>query len=483
MKLSTQRTTALIAIIAAGIAVTGCKRAKARSDSKAESNETAQEAKVALDGVTDDSIRVVQIASFTGAQAGLGTEIYRGAMAYFMEVNAKGGIHGRKIDLVPLDDKYSAEGGERATERALAEEGGFVMFGATGTEPMGGILKALQKNEAKKAFLWGSTSGAESSREGPLAQYAFNLRGSLKGAGRDIIEAYSSSGFKKVGIVFQDDGFGKSAGAAARKAAEDKGMQVVLELPIAKTAKPDNTSATDLVTKMKAAGADSMVLAATYNPASVFARDAREHGWNAPMSVMGTPDTMLRFLVAHEKKTGKRMTNAILGCINAPPVNATELPAVREYRDLMDKRNPQLPAQIADPNYRPIRYSSSAFEGYIMARVLGEALERNGRNLTRDSLRKAAQSVANWDPGVGQRVSFGANDNQGFDSIWLAGVKNDEFGLVNDMKKYLTDKPEPVTVAKAGEDAKDGKGTLTADTKAPGAALNAKTPPGAPAKK
>lgn len=477
MKSSTQRTTALIAIIAAGIAVTGCKRAKARADSKAESTEAAQETKAPLEGVSDDSIRLVQIASFTGAQAGLGTEIYRGAMAYFMEVNAKGGIHGRKIEIVPLDDKYSADGGEQATERALGEENGFVAFGATGTEPMGGILKALHKNDAKKAFLWGSTSGAESSREGPLAQYAFNLRGSLKGGGRDIAEAYSTAGFKKLGIVFQDDGFGKSAAAAARKAAEEKGMQVVLELPISKTAKPDNTNATDLVNKMKAAGADSMALAATYNPASVFVRDAREHGWNAPMSVMGTPDTMLRFLIAHEKKTGKRMTNAVLGCINVPPVNATELPAVREYRDLMDKRNPQLPAQIADPNYRPLRYSSSAFEGYVMARVLGEALDRAGRNLTRDSLRKAAQSVTNWDPGVGQKVSFGTNDNQGFDSIWLAGVKNDEFALVNDMKKYLTDKPEPVIVAKEEQDT---KGTLTADAKGQGAAANAKT---APAKK
>ena len=347
---------------------------------------------------------------------------------------------------------------------------------------MGGILKTLQKNEAKKAFLWGSTSGAESSREGPLAQFAFNVRGSLKGAGKDIMEAYSPAGYKKIGIVTQDDGFGKSATGAARKAAEDKGMQVVLELPIPKTAKPDATNATDIVTKMRAAGVEAVVLAATYNPASVFVRDARDHGWNAPAAVMGTPDTMLRFLIAHEKKTGKRMTNAVLGCINVPPVTATDLPAVREYRDLIDKRNPQLPSQVADPNYRPMRYSSSALEGFIMARVLGEALERAGKTLTRDSLRKAAQSIVAWDPGVGQRVSFGPSDNQGFDSIWLAGIKNDEFGLVTDMKKYLTDKPEPVVAAK-DDDAKDTKGALTADNKPATGAAAAKVTTPAAAKK
>jgi ABC-type branched-subunit amino acid transport system substrate-binding protein len=221
-----------------------CKKAKARNDSTAEATETAKETKQeGLDGVTDEAIRLTQVASFTGAQAGLGTEVYRGAMAWFLEVNARGGVHGRKIDIVPIDDKYSAEGGEQAADRAATEEKGFIVFGATGTEPMGGILKTLKKHEAKKMFLWGSTSGAESSREGPLAQFAFNIRGSLKGAGKDIMEAYSSAGLKKIGIVTQDDGFGKSAAGAARKAAEEKGMQVVLELPISRTHKPEANNA------------------------------------------------------------------------------------------------------------------------------------------------------------------------------------------------------------------------------------------------
>jgi ABC-type branched-subunit amino acid transport system substrate-binding protein len=230
---------------------------------------------------------------------------------------------------------------------------------------------------------------------------------------------------------------------------------------------------------MKDAGADGIVLAATYNPAAVFVRDARESGWQVPAAVMGTPDTMLRYLVAHEKKTGKRMTNALLGCTNVPPVSATDLAAVREYKDLMDKRNPRLPSQIADANYRPLRYASSSFEGFIMARVLHEAMERAGKNLTRDSLRQAAQSIVGWDPGVGQKVAFGSNDNQGFDSIWLPGIKDDEFILVTDMKKYLTDKPTPVVIAKedATKDKDDKEGKDGKDTKAATAAKA--TPPAA----
>lgn len=469
----------VIGLLVFATSVIGCRKARARRDDQGESTEATKEAaKEAPDGVTDETVRLSQVASFTGAQAGLGTESYRGAMAYFAEVNARGGVHGRKIEIVPVDDKYTSEGGEAATEKAINDDRPFVFFGASGTEPSSGIVKTLKKYEAKKFVLWGSTSGAEVLRAPEFAPFAFNIRGSLKSSGKDVVEAFASAGFKKIGVVAQDDGFGKSAATAAKKAIEDKGLTMVLEMPIPKSAKPETSDAKDIVAKMKAAGAEAVVLAATYNPSTVFVRDARDSGWNVAAATMATPDTMLRQLTAIEKKTGKRMTNALLGCTNAPPVSATDLPAVREYRDLTDKRKADLPAQIADPNYRPLRYSTNALESFIGARAIVEAMERAGKNLTRDSLRKAAESMIGWDPGVGQKLTWGQGDNQGFDSVWLPGIKNDEFVLVTDMKKYLTDKPEPVLLAKDDKDAKDAKPGEKGTATPPPAAANAKTAPG-----
>jgi ABC-type branched-subunit amino acid transport system substrate-binding protein len=482
MRACNRQSLLLIGIVVSVSGLVACKRAKARNDEAAELAETAKETKqLAADGVSDDEIRLAQIATFTGPQAGLGTELYRGAMAYFLEVNSKGGFHGRKVEISPIDDRYSADGGEQATDKAVTDEHPFAVFGASGTEPTGGILKTLKKYDSKKMFLWGTTSGAEVSREGQYAPFAYNIRGSLNASGKDIIDAFAAAGFKKIGIVAQDDGFGKSAAHAGRKAAEERGMTVVAEVPISKAAKPDTSSANDIIPKLKSAGAEAIILAATYNPSTVFIRDARAGGWQVPAATMGTPDTMLRQLVAIEKKTGKRMTNAVLGCTNAPPVGATELAAVRDYRELVDKRNPHLPTEIADPNYRPLRYSTNALEGYLNARVFGEVLERTGKNLTRETFRKAAESIVGWDPGIGQKITFGANDNQGFDSIWLSGIKGDEFILVSDMKRYLTDKPEPVIIAKEDGDTKDGKteknekNEKTATTQATTAAANAKT--------
>lgn len=394
-------------------------------------------------GVSEDVVRLVQVSSFTGPQAGLGTELYRGAQSYFLEVNANGGIHDRKIELVPLDDRYSAEAAEEASERALGDERAFALFGASGTEPVGGILKTLKKHEAEPTFLWGSSSPAEASREGPLAAFAFNIRGSVKTAARDVVSTLGTAGFKKLAIVAQDNGFGKSCAAAARKAAEERGYTIVAEATVSGGLRPDDgtKNAIETVRALRSAGADALVLGMTYNPGAVVTRDAREEGWDVPVAIMGTPDTMVRHLVAHEHRTGRRMTNNLLGCVFAPPVSAKDLPAVRDFRALMEKRNPQVPQEVADPNYRPLRTSSSALEGYLMARVFGEALQRAGKNLTRESLRRAAESIVDWDPGIGQPITFGPGDNQGLDHVWIAGVQSEELALVDDVTSYLRAKP------------------------------------------
>lgn len=433
-----------------GLGLVGCRTRGKHGVHASEATLTSADAPLPKDGVSEDVVRLVQVSSFTGPQAGLGTELYRGAQSYFLEVNANGGIHGRKIELVPIDDRYSSEVAEEATERAVTDERAFALFGASGTEPVAGILKTLKKHETEPTFLWGSSSPAEASREGPLAPFAFNVRGSVKTAARDVVKALGAASLTKVAIVAQDNAFGKSCAAAARKAAEERGLAVVAEATVSGGLRPDDASknALDVVRTLRNAGAEALILGMTYNPGAVVTRDAREEGWNVPVAVMGTPDTMVRHLVAHEHKTGRRMTNGLLGCVFAPPVSAKTLPAVQDFRALMEKRNPQVPQEIADPNYRPLRASSSALEGYLMARVLGEALERAGRNLTRDSLRRAAESIVDWDPGIGQAITFGPGDNQGLDHVWIAGVKDEELAVVEDLKGYLTEKPAPVVVGK-----------------------------------
>ena len=90
-----------------GLGLVGCRTRGKHGVHASEATLTSADAPLPKDGVSEDVVRLVQVSSFTGPQAGLGTELYRGAQSYFLEVNANGGIHGRKIELVPIDDRYS----------------------------------------------------------------------------------------------------------------------------------------------------------------------------------------------------------------------------------------------------------------------------------------------------------------------------------------------------------------------------------------
>src|SRR5579864_5253627 len=86
-------------------------------------------ARAAEPGVSDTEVVLGEPAAFTGPSAGLGIEMWRGATAAFSEVNAAGGVVGRKIKLVVADDAYDAERAAPAVVSLIQDRGAFVIFG------------------------------------------------------------------------------------------------------------------------------------------------------------------------------------------------------------------------------------------------------------------------------------------------------------------------------------------------------------------
>jgi ABC-type branched-subunit amino acid transport system substrate-binding protein len=80
-------------------------------------------------GVSADAIRIGQSAPLTGANAELGNDIRNGAMAYFRKVNEAGGVHGRRLELVTLDDANQVPRAEANTRKLVEEDGVFALFG------------------------------------------------------------------------------------------------------------------------------------------------------------------------------------------------------------------------------------------------------------------------------------------------------------------------------------------------------------------
>ena len=88
---------------------------------------------LAEDGVTADQIRIGQVCALSGPAQGLGKAMRAGATAYFEFINSQGGVHGRKIKLITLDDGYEPKRTFVATKKLLNDEKVFMLFGYVGT--------------------------------------------------------------------------------------------------------------------------------------------------------------------------------------------------------------------------------------------------------------------------------------------------------------------------------------------------------------
>ena len=127
-------------------------------------------------GVTMNDLRIGMSAAFRGTAAGLGTEFYRGAQAYYNDVNGKGGVHGRAISVVALDDGYEPIPCVKNTIRLLEKEPVFVLSNYVGTPTLTRALPVIKRYSESQVVLVGNFTGAQPQREAPYAEHVFNIR-------------------------------------------------------------------------------------------------------------------------------------------------------------------------------------------------------------------------------------------------------------------------------------------------------------------
>ncbi|HEY7238342.1 MAG TPA: ABC transporter substrate-binding protein, partial [Burkholderiales bacterium] len=143
-------------------------------------------------GVSADRIVLGQSVALTGPAAELGIQMRNGAKTYFDHVNALGGVHGRKIELITLDDGYEPSRTAPNTKKLIEENKVFALFGYVGTPTSSAAMPIF--TEAKVPF-FGAFTGAEVFRQ-PFNRYIFNVRASYYDETDKIVEQVVSTGGK-----------------------------------------------------------------------------------------------------------------------------------------------------------------------------------------------------------------------------------------------------------------------------------------------
>ena len=379
-------------------------------------------------GASANEIRIGMSAAFRGSAAGLGAELYRGAQAYYSEINARGGVFGRPISVVALDDSYNPEPCIRNTIQLLDREKVFFLSNYVGTPTLTRALPVIKQYADQNVVLVGNFTGAQPQREAPYVDQVFNVRASYRQEMQALVERFWQAGARRFGVYYQVDAYGRSGTDGVARALAARNARIVAEATYVRNATFDEDMGI-AVTALREAGCDVVLCTGAYQGCAAFVRSARDAGFAVPISNVSFvgSDAMLALLVKHGRAKGRDYTRGLINSQVVPSYDDTTLPGVAEYRALMDKHNPPVPEAIRDAQYAPQKYSFISLEGYVNARVITEALKRAGANAGRPGFRQALESLRGLDLGIGAPLTFTPERHQGLDSVYFTRVDSDHW--------------------------------------------------------
>jgi ABC-type branched-subunit amino acid transport system substrate-binding protein len=377
-------------------------------------------------------------AAFKGPSGGLGSELHRGAQACFAEVNRQGGVHGRKIVLKAYDDGYNPAPAILNTRRLVHQDGAFLLFGYVGTPTVTRVLPLLKRFESDSIYLFCPFTGAEPMRQGPYRHFVFNLRASYRDETHGLVENLLALGRKRIAVFYQIDAYGRSGWEGIRRALARHSLKMTAEATYRRGTgfEDDMQRQVDLLRKSEP---DAVICVGAYAACAAFIRDARNSGWHIPianLSFVGS-ENLLELLQGHGADKERDYTENLINTQVVPSYTDTALEAVREYRTLMDRHAKDiLPPELKEEGYHPLRYSFTSFEGFLDARLVVALLRKLGPNPKRSDVCKVAESLANVDIGLPQRVSFSAERHQAQIPVYYTTVERGQFVVLTDWKRW-----------------------------------------------
>lgn len=317
-------------------------------------------------------VRLGQSTALTGPLGDLGQAMHQGAKLYFDIVNAKGGVNGRKIELVTQDDGYDVKRALANVEGFLADKDTFALFNCMGT-PM--IEAMLPKVMAAGTPFFAPFTGALLART--KSRNVFNIRASYPDEAEQLVQHLATIGIKRIGIAYQNNTFGKEVFEGARLAMEKHQISGTTAV----TVESSGADAAEAAARLVAASPEAVLVGLAGKPTLDFVKAMRQIRRGMPLyalSVMGSAATLQAL---GDDAVGIAVSQVV------PLPTSGGVPIAREFVQAWKQ------AGVA------LEPSHLALEGYINARVFAEALRRAGAKPTRESFIDATWALRRWDLG------------------------------------------------------------------------------------
>lgn len=363
-------------------------------------------------GVTNDTVVIGCSMPLTGHASYLGKQTLNGALAYLNAVNEAGGVAGRTIKLITLDDGYDPPRCVANTQQLIVEDRVFCLFSYVGTPTTAKIIPLL---EEARVPLIGSFTGADVLRF-PFRRYIVNIRASYyQETAAAVDHIVGDLGFDRVAVLYQYDAYGFDGLKGTEMALKPLGLA-----PVARGSYIRGTmDVEEGVGRILDAKPQAIVMIGTYGPCAKAIKLARARGYKGlfyAVSFVGA-DEIARILGPGDD------TPLLMSQVVPPPdlpESAALLTGVMDYARLLAR---------SFPDERP---NIVGLEGFLNARVLVEGLRRAGRELTRERFLDAIESIDNFSVGIASPVTFAKDRHQGLERVYFTRFDHGRFQMVTD---------------------------------------------------
>lgn len=343
-------------------------------------------------GVSNTRIVFGQTAVIGGPAQKLGKGMESGLLAAFREANDAGGINGRTLELITLDDGYEPDRAVHNVRTLIESDKVFAVAGGVGTPTSLAIEPILT---AMKVPYIAPFSGAEFLRH-PHKKYVLNVRASYYEEAEKIAEILVDiKGFSKIAVLYQDDSFGRTALEGLHQAMKARDITLVAESAY----KRNTTAVKRAVLEIKGVDPEAIVMIGTYQPLASFIRLCRELGMKATFISLSFVSSEALAEDLGPKGQGVMITQVVPYPFSATTKIATSYRAALKKSDL------------------DAEYGYVSFEGYIAGRFIIEVLKKMGHDVTRegflqyiiDNPRMALDDLP---------LEFGQGDNQALHHVY-----------------------------------------------------------------
>jgi branched-chain amino acid transport system substrate-binding protein len=385
----------------------GCQRASANKPGDA-----------AHPGVSATEIKIGQTMPYSGPASAYGS-IGKAHAAYFTMINEQGGINGRKLQLISLDDGYSPPKTVEQTRRMIENDNVAFIFNVVGTAPNSAIQKYLNERGVPQLFV---ASGADKWNDPEHHKWTMGWQPSYRIEARIYAKHIDATKPEaRVCLLYQNDDFGKDYLSGLQDFFGPAFATKVLRTASYEVTDP---SVDSQLVDLHAAGCDTLVTAATPKFAAQAIRKVYDLGWK-PLHYLSNVSASIGTVmkrVGVEKGVGI-ITGAYLKDVSDPAFK--DDPGVKQWRAFMDKYLPD-----ADP------LDANFIYAYAVDETLVHVLERCGSDLSRENILARAASIQDFKPSLalpGTELDTSSGDYSLFSEMQLARFNGESYVRFGEM--------------------------------------------------